>query len=110
MRSQILMLRALGEAYKEKSALATGQGQPDISLSLLFHGFAHLTAADALEAQHKAEIKAINDAVGVAIEAGLQAGVASLSCTCQGGEHQQDVALRANDCPLHGLEEEGAGS
>ena len=31
-------------------------------------------------------------------------------CTCQGGYHQSDGAsLRANDCPIHGVDDEPCG-
>jgi hypothetical protein len=56
MRAQILMLRALGEAYQGKAELATTQRSPEIALTLLYHGFAHLEAADALEAQHREDM------------------------------------------------------
>jgi hypothetical protein len=99
MRSQILMLRALGEAYSKRADAA-----PSTSVTLRHHAIAHFEAADALEKQHRHELSLLTLAAGPAASGFLE-------CTCQGGDDQPGgVKLRANDCPIHGLEDEEACS
>lgn len=61
MRAQILMLRALGEAYSKRADAAQSTGTGDV---LRNHAIAHFEAADALEAQHRHELSLLTLAAG----------------------------------------------